>query len=64
MPNKICRKTVLRSPHIDKRSREQFERITRHTFINTPFFFYNISGIAKVYDSVGVEVIQRITLKR
>lgn len=29
LPNKISRYTVLRSPHIDKKSREQFE-IRRH----------------------------------
>lgn len=46
LPNKISKITILRSPHIDKKSREQFEIITRKFHINSLNLFnsniYNI----------------------
>lgn len=33
LPNKIKRWTILRSPHIDKKSREQFEWITHKRYL-------------------------------
>ena len=33
LPQKITRFTVLRSPHVDKKSREQFERRTHKRLI-------------------------------
>lgn len=39
IPIKISTYTVLRSPHIDKRSREQFRLITYKRKIYFPFFF-------------------------
>lgn len=36
LPTKRSRKTVLRSPHIDKRSREQFEKLTHHSLTTVP----------------------------
>lgn len=34
LPNRIERFTVLRSPHIDKKSREQFEMITHKRLVD------------------------------
>jgi len=34
LPTKINRWTVLRGPHVDKKSREQFERRTHHRLID------------------------------
>jgi small subunit ribosomal protein S10 len=49
LPKKIERFTVLKSPHVDKKAREQFERITykRTLYIDLPknkdsFFHYRI----------------------
>lgn len=65
MPLNNRTKTLLRSPHIDKRSREQFERVTRHSFMRVPYFFFDISGIVKLsMPTFGVEITQWLTLKR
>lgn len=49
LPKKKMVHTVLRSPHTDKRSREQFKRIDYHYLITypsfiffNPYYFYNI----------------------
>ncbi len=34
LPTRIERYTVLRSPHVDKKSREQFERRTHHRLLD------------------------------
>ena len=34
LPNKIEKFTVLRGPHVDKKSREQFERRTHHRLLD------------------------------
>ena len=34
LPTSVNRYTVLRSPHVDKKSREQFERRTHHRLID------------------------------
>lgn len=34
LPTKICRYTILRSPHVDKKSREQFEIRTHKRLID------------------------------
>jgi small subunit ribosomal protein S10 len=41
LPNKISKITILRSPHIDKKSREQFEIITHKSYIKSLNFFGN-----------------------
>jgi small subunit ribosomal protein S10 len=38
LPTTISRWTVLRSPHVDKKSREQFERRTHHRLIDIMVF--------------------------
>lgn len=65
LPNKKKKKTILRSPHIDKRSREQFEKITRHSFIQLPIFFSDISNVVKFTLPIfGSELTQKSTLIR
>jgi ribosomal protein S10 len=65
LPNKVTKKTVLRSPHIDKRSREQFEKITRHSMVYIPFLFSDLRNILKYsVPSFGVITIQKNTLNR
>jgi len=41
LPNKISKITVLRSPHIDKKSREQFEILTHKSYIQSVNLFNN-----------------------
>ena len=59
LPKKKSHKTVLRSPHIDKRSREQFIKITRHSFLRLPTFFSSVSYILREIPSFGVEIRQQ-----
>lgn len=47
LPIKIQRFTVLRSPHIDKKSREHFELRVYSKFINTFFDLQNSFDIQK-----------------
>ena len=57
LPTKIVRYTVLRSPHIDKKSREQFEIRMHNRFLDikepTP---QTVDALMKLELSVGVDV--------
>ena len=57
LPTKIERYTVLRSPHIDKKSREQFETRTHNRLLDiidpTP---QTVDALMKLDLSAGVEV--------
>ena len=57
LPNKIERFTVLRSPHIDKKSREQFEIRTHRRLLDiidpTP---QTVDALMKLDLAAGVEV--------
>jgi small subunit ribosomal protein S10 len=57
LPKKINRYTVLRSPHIDKKSREQFEMRTHKRLIDikdpTP---QTVDALMKLDISAGVDV--------
>ena len=65
LPKKTKKKTVLRSPHIDKRSREQFEKITRHSLSYIPIFFSDLSNVLKYSVPLfGTEITQKNTLIR
>lgn len=44
LPKKISRYTVLKSPHIDKRSREQFQLIQYKKLLKIPFFFISTNN--------------------
>jgi len=57
LPNKIEKYTVLRSPHIDKKSREQFEIRTHRRLLDivdpTP---QTVDALMKLDLSAGVDV--------
>jgi len=57
LPTKICRVTVLRSPHIDKKSREQFEIRTHKRLLDiydpTP---QTVDALMKLELAAGVDV--------
>ena len=57
LPTTINRWTVLRGPHIDKKSREQFERRTHHRLLDfvepTP---QTVDALMKLDLSAGVHV--------
>ena len=59
LPTKIARFTVLRSPHVDKKSREQFEiRIHKRIvdIINPTNDTVNMVGALELPSSVQVEI--------
>ncbi len=57
LPNKIERYTVLRSPHVDKKSREQFEMRTHKRLLDivdpTP---QTVDALMKLDLAAGVDV--------
>lgn len=58
-------KTVLRSPHIDKRSREQFEKIEHRSLMLLPSYIGNITTLINyVVPTFGVQITQHLLLKR
>ncbi|HSC25188.1 MAG TPA: 30S ribosomal protein S10 [Candidatus Babeliales bacterium] len=57
LPNKRRCFTVLRSPHIDKESREQFELTTHKRFLDIVFLSENtMENLMKLNISSGVDV--------
>jgi ribosomal protein S10 len=57
MPSKRTLKTVIRSPHIYKRSREQFERVSYHSFIQYFSIIKTLDPlIPNVLSDYGVEL--------
>lgn len=65
LPTTVTKKTVLRSPHIDKRSREQFEKKSSHSMTYIPSFFSDLSNILKYsIPSFGTGITQKSTLTR
>ena len=57
LPTKIERYTVLRSPHVDKKSREQFEiRTHKRVVYITDFSPSTIDVISKVSPPKGVDL--------
>lgn len=57
MPTKIEKFTVLRSPHIDKKSREQFERRTHKRLIDiVDWSPQTVDALMKLDLAAGVDV--------
>lgn len=57
LPTKIERYTVLRSPHVDKRSREQFEiRMHKRLIDITDISSKTIDALGKLNMPVGVDI--------
>lgn len=49
LPQKIERFTVLRSPHVDKKARDQFERVTHKRLISFKFEMDKVNSYLKLY---------------
>lgn len=63
LPKKREQFTVLRSPHVDKKARDQFERITykRLIVLKTPLNINLINWFAQFYkNNVGVQLELKI----
>ena len=57
LPTKIERYTVLRSPHVDKRSREQFEiRMHKRLIDITDISAKTVDALGKLNMPVGVDI--------
>jgi small subunit ribosomal protein S10 len=57
LPTRIERYTVLRSPHVDKKSREQFEMRTHKRLIDiTKASVNTVNSIANVQMPAGVHI--------
>lgn len=56
LPNKTRRFTVLKSPHIDKKSREQFELITHKRILDVEPNDQTMDALMKLNISSGVDV--------
>jgi small subunit ribosomal protein S10 len=58
MPNRIEKFTVLRGPHVDKKSREQFERRTHHRLLEImkDDMASTIDALQKVELPAGVDI--------
>lgn len=65
LPKTRSFKTVLRSPHIDKRSREQFEKIEHRSLMLLPSYLADLASVVNyVVPTFGIQVTQHMTLKR
>lgn len=64
MPNKIKRWTVLRSPHIDKKSREQFEWVIHKRYLEIFDISPSVEKLFLKYLKEQVPVGVGIELKR
>jgi ribosomal protein S10 len=65
LPRTRSFKTVLRSPHIDKRSREQFEKIEHRSLMLLPSYLADLASVVNyVVPTFGIQVTQHMTLKR
>lgn len=49
LPKKVERFTVLRSPHVDKKARDQFERITHKRLLTFNFALEESNSYLKLY---------------
>ena len=59
MPNNKRRFTVLRSPHIDKKSREQFELTTHRRIIDV---FIDVSKSASASSDQTMEALMKLNI--
>ena len=60
LPNKFRKLTVIRSPHIDKKSREQFQSVTHQRSINLVIDNYKVGklflNMCKELHVIGVQM--------
>ena len=74
LPQQVSKYTVLRSPHVDKKSREQFERKTYNRVFKVTFtitdienmfiFYYFIRKLVKLAIGVQIHISYIIKLKQ
>lgn len=71
LPRKIEKFTVLRSPHVDKKARDQFERIKHKRLLEIVFPYGDETKLKSAYHflkflqkvSVGVSIIYKLQIK-
>lgn len=71
LPCKIERFTVLRSPHVDKKARDQFERITHKRILEISFPYNGKDTLPKAHQlsnllqriAVGVSLVYKFQIK-
>ena len=70
LPSKIERFTVLKSPHVDKKAREQFERITHRRFLNIKILlkglnseWFSLFYFLRLIQNLGVSVEVNLNYK-
>jgi len=71
LPRKIERFTVLRSPHVDKKARDQFERITHKRLLKIAFPYTGNDTLQKAQQftnllqqiAVGVSLVYKFQIK-
>jgi small subunit ribosomal protein S10 len=56
LPTSVSRFTVLRSPHVDKKSREQFEIRTHKRLIDIETSEQTVDALMKLDLSAGVDI--------
>jgi len=62
LPTRVTRWTVLRGPHVDKKSREQFERRTHHRLLDIMEpTQQTVDALMKLDLSAGVHVEIKLT---
>jgi small subunit ribosomal protein S10 len=71
LPSKIERFTVLRSPHVDKKARDQFERVTHKRLLHIVVPYVGQTSIENIHQlvsllqrlGVGVSLVYKLQLK-
>lgn len=72
LPSKIERFTVLRSPHVDKKARDQFERITHKRLLQMTLYNVNNNSLETAHHlinilqkiAVGVSLVYKFKIKK
>ncbi len=72
LPSKIERFTVLRSPHVDKKARDQFERITHKRLLQMTLYNVNNNSLETAHQlinilqkiAVGVSLVYKFKIKK
>lgn len=71
LPRKTERFTLLRSPHVDKKARDQFERVTHKRILEISLPYTGTDALQKVHSlrnilqnlAVGVSLVYKFQIK-
>lgn len=72
LPSKLERFTVLRSPHVDKKARDQFEKVTHKRLLQMTLsnvnnqsldFLHHFIGVLQKF-AVGVSLVYKFQIKK